>query len=210
MPYKVYVRGRDEPEPGTDMNIEGGFHEVTWSPDGSQVVVTEFVSAADLKAGRAAKIINWLVNVKTKEKSALPLPDNHAVTDWSRDGKHFLTTAHGVEKEVPTGRLHLMNRDGTQAQPLTDGTQAVFGGRLSPDGRKVLCLLPHPQREKSGLFVLDIKSRKSLRVEEQPLNGVILRYCYCWSPDGKRIAYAWVQVHEKEEANQETESHLVV
>jgi Tol biopolymer transport system component len=86
----------------------------------------------------------------------------------------------------------------------------VFGGRLSPDGRKGLCLFSRPQREQSGLFVLDIKSRKSLRGEEQPLNGVILNYCYCWSPDAKRIAYAWVQVHEKEAANQETESHLVV
>jgi RNA polymerase sigma factor (sigma-70 family) len=210
MPYKVYVRGLDEPEPGTDMNIEGGFRDVTWSPDGSQVIVAECVSPADLKAGRAHKIINWLVNVKTKEKSALPLPDNHTVMDWSRDGKHFLTTAHGVEKGVPKSRLHLMNRDGTQAQTLTDVSQAAWGGRLSPDGRKVLCLFSPPQREKSGLFVLDIESRKSLRVEGQPLNGVILNYCYCWSPDGKRIAYAWHQVHEKGEANQETESHLVV
>src|SRR5262249_40571319 len=128
MPYKVYVRGLDEPEPGTDMNIEGNFREVSWSPDGSQVIVAEGGSPADLKARRAHKSINWLVNVKTKEKSALPLPDNHTVTDWSRDGKHVLTTAHGVEKEVPTGRLHLMNRDGTEAQALTDVSQAVFGG----------------------------------------------------------------------------------
>jgi RNA polymerase sigma factor (sigma-70 family) len=210
MPYKVYVRGLDEPEPGTDMNVEGGFYNpVTWSPDGSQLIVTEFVSAADRTAGRAPKIINWLVNVKTKEKSTLPLPDNYAVTDWSRDGKHFLTMEYGVAKEALTWRLHLMNRDGTEAQALTDGRQPVNGGRLSPDGRKVLCHLFDPQGDKgkSGLCVLDIKTRKALRAEGQPLNGDI-GGCFCWSPDGKRIAYAWPQFQTKE--NQETESHLVV
>ena len=41
------------------------------------------------------------------------------------------------------------------------------------------------------------------------LNAAVLGYC--WSPDGKRIAYTWRQVHEDEEdAERETESHLVV
>jgi hypothetical protein len=212
--YKVYVRGLDEPEPGTDLNIEGGLAEVMWSPDGSQFIVSEFISAADPKAGRAPKIINWLVNVKTKEKSALRFQDNHAVTDWSRDGKHFLTMAYGVQKEKRTWRLYLMNRDGTEAKALTDGSSPVGGGRLSPDGQKVLCQLPDPDRKgmegraNLGLFVLDVKSGKSLRVEGQPLNGEFMGYC--WSPDGKRIAYAWRQVLEKEDTKQETESNLIV
>jgi RNA polymerase sigma factor (sigma-70 family) len=205
---KVYVRGLDEPEPGTDLNVEG--QAVMWSPDGTQLIAEEFISAADPKA---IKIIHWLVDVKTKEKTALKLPENHWVTDWSRDGKHFVTTALGSEKGERTSRLHVMNRDGTEAQALTDGRQLVVGGRLSPDGRKVLYLAPDPERKKKvrsglGLFVLDVQSRKSLRVEGQPLNGEFMGFC--WSPDGKHIAYAWRQVHEKEDTIQPTESNLIV
>jgi Tol biopolymer transport system component len=205
---KVYVRGLDEPEPGTDLNVEG--QDVIWSPDGTQLIAAEFVSAPDPKA---IKIIHWLVDVKTKEKTALKLPENHWVTDWSRDGKHFVTTTFGFEKGERTGSLHLMNRDGTEAQTLTDGRRLVVGGRLSPDGRKVLYLAPDPERKKKvrgglGLFVLDVKSRKSLRVEGQPLNGEFMGFC--WSPDGKRIAYAWRQVHEEEDTKQQTESNLIV
>ena len=152
---------------------------------------------------------NWLVDVKTKEKKALKLPANHAVGDWSRDGKHYLTTAY-ERKKGPTARLYLMNRDGTEARALTDGTRPAFMGRLSPDGLKVFYLGPDPERQgKSrganfGLFVLDVRTRKARRVEQQPLNGEFQGFC--WSPDGKRIAYAWRQVHEKVAPDQRTES----
>ena len=35
---------------------------------------------------------------------------------------------------------------------------------------------------------------------------------YCWSPDGKRIAYTWRQLHDgkpEDVIDRETESHLV-
>src|SRR5262249_32121937 len=141
-------------------------------------------------------------------------PDNHWVRDWSSDGKHFLTTAFELKKMPPTVRLYLMNRDGSEIRALTDGSQPEFTGRFSPDGRKVLHLAPDPERKgrehhaQFGLYVLDIQKRKSMRVEQQPLNGEFMGCC--WSPDGKRIAYAWRQVHEKEAPNQETESSLVI
>lgn len=206
---KLYVRGVDEPEPGTDLNVEAA--HVVWSRDSRQLVAVEFVYGNDAKD---LKCVNWLVDVKTKEKTALQLPENHLVQDWSRDGKHFLTAAFEMHKKLPTARLHLLNRDGSDARPLTDGTQPIFLGQLSPDARKVLYLGPDPERkgkersESYGLFVLDIGQRKSMRVEQQPLNGEIMGFS--WSPDGKRIAYGWRQVHDKQDPNQETESSLVV
>jgi RNA polymerase sigma factor (sigma-70 family) len=206
---KLYVRGLDEPEPGTDLGVEA--QHVCWSPDGKQLVAADHVHGNDPKD---LTFVNWLVDVKTKEKTALKLPNNHCVEDWSRDGKYFLTTAYQLKMKPGTARPYLMNRDGTEAQALTDGSEPVHSGRLSPDGNKLLYLAPDPERKgkapgaQDGLFVLNISKRKSVRVEQQPLNGDFMGFC--WSPDGKRIAYAWRQVHEKDDPKQETASHLVV
>src|SRR5439155_10615437 len=121
----------------------------------------------------------------------------HFVTDWSRDGKHFLTTELDLQGKEPVSRLHLVSRDGSKDLALTDGKALVTFGRLSPDGRKVLYLGPDPERKgrerdaRFGLFVLDVPKRQAVRVKEQPLNGTIMGFC--WSPDGKRIAYGWRQ-----------------
>lgn len=206
---KVYLRGIDEPDPGTDLEVEG--QQAVWSPDGSQLVAVEFVVGENRKD---TKIVNWLVNVTTKEKTALKLPDNHIVEDWSRDGKHFLTTAIDMQKMPPSARLFLMNKDGSEARALTDAKQSAFRGKLSPDGRKVLYQAPDPERKgrdrftSHGLFVLDMQSGKSSRIEQQPLNGEMMSFC--WSPDGKRIAYVWRQLHDQPGANLATESQLVV
>jgi RNA polymerase sigma factor (sigma-70 family) len=206
---KVYVRGLDDPEPGDDLGVEA--QQLTWSPDGTELAVVDYVHGDDLKD---LKFVNWVVNVKTKEKKALKLPDNHSVCDWSRDGKYFLTTALDLKKDPAAARLYLMNRDGTEAQALTDAKEPAYIGRLSPDGRKVLYLAPDPERKdrdvgaKLGLFVLDIKKGTPVRVEQQPLNGELMGFC--WSPDGKRIAYSWREVHAKGDPVKETQSSLVV
>ena len=110
-----------------------------------------------------------------------------------------------------------MNRDGTEHKALTDEKKfSLLGGRLSPDGTRVLYQLVTPPKAAKGnpkrdLAVLDIPTGKSTVVGDATLNGEIMGYC--WSPDGKRIAYAWRTVHEgkpEEIANKETESRLVV
>ncbi len=106
-------------------------------------------------------------------------------------------------------RLHLIRRDGSEDRRLRG--VAAFG-RLSPDGTRVLCMAPDPQRKGTnpqqsfGLFVLDIRNGKLTRVEGQPLNGELMGHC--WAPNGKRIAYTWRQTDAP--AGQQTESHLVV
>jgi RNA polymerase sigma factor (sigma-70 family) len=204
---KVYVRGLDEPEPGTDLGVEA--QRVSWSPDGTQLVAADIVPDA---AAKTVKAVAWLVDVRTRKATRLKVPDNHFVTDWSRDGKHFVTSAMDFSKGRPASRLCLVSRDGTQVKELTDGSGLAVYGRLSPDGRKVLYLAPDPERKGKelpdafGLFVLDIAQRKSMRVAGQPLSGDFMGMC--WSPDSKRIAYAWRQ--EKAAPGQQIESHLIV
>jgi hypothetical protein len=203
---KVYVRGLEEAEPGADLGIEAQL--LSWSPDGKQLVVTDLTS--DEASG--VQFVSWLVDVATKEKTALKLPKDHLVADWSYDGRYFLTTSIDIAQKEPTTRMYLVPRDGSEARELKAAGKEAYLGRLAPDGGRVLYMAPDPQRQgkersqRLGLYLLDIGQGMVTRVEDQPLNGELMGYC--WSPDGKRIAYAWRQTDAV--AGQQTESHLVV
>src|SRR5262249_52333058 len=122
-----------------------------------------------------------------------------------------------TQEKFPTTKLHLMNRDGTEHKELTDGKKPMLFGRLSPDGKRVLFMVFNSEmKEKLAqsshtLHVLDIASGRITKVEDVPLNAD--PQGYCWSPDAKRIAYTWRELHEgkpEEVRDKETESSLVV
>jgi uncharacterized protein (TIGR03067 family) len=78
-------------------------------------------------------------------------------------------------------------------------------GHIVPEMKKPLSA---PVRE---LAVLDVATGKWEKVADTPMNGDIMGYC--WSPDGKKIAYTWRQVPEgkpEDTIDKETESHLVI
>ncbi|MDB5312007.1 MAG: hypothetical protein JWO38_6209 [Gemmataceae bacterium] len=217
-PGRVYVRGIEENEPGTDLGVDGEW--VVWSPDGSSLVVVGFEPGAE---GRPGSITNRLVDLKTKETTALKLPDGleFAVCDWSRDGKHFLAVGAKTGEKDGVGRLYLVPRAGGAPTPLTPAGQAVYEGAvLSPDGRRVLYTADDPERkgvedrnrkEAHGLFVLDVRDKKPVRVAGQPIDAWIDGYC--WSPDGKRMAYLWQKetaVPNDPQKGKTTECNLVV
>jgi Tol biopolymer transport system component len=207
----LHVRGIDEKAPGTNLGLECAVF--AWSPDGTKIAASEFV---DKPRAEKPNSTHFLIDVRTKEKTALKLPDDHLITDWSPDGKFFLTTRARKGPDGPTGQLYLMNRDGTEHTALTDPGRVAYFGRFSPDGRRVLYqrytepkgLEAPPRRD---LFVLDVPTGRAEAVADLPLNGDVQGYC--WSPDGKRIAYTWRELHAgdpKEAIDRETESHLVV
>jgi Tol biopolymer transport system component len=211
----LHVRALDEDGTGTDLGVECKMLvSMLWSPDGAALAFAE-VS----EEGKKPEFAHFVVDVKTKEKEALKLPDGHLLTDWTRNGKFFLTTRFVADPEKPESRrarLYLVNRDGTEHKALTDEKQFSAFGRLSPDGTQVLYgTITFPKNgeglAKRELAVFDLPTGKSDAVGGTPLNGEIASYC--WSPDGKRIAYAWRGAHWgrlDETVNKETESHLVV
>jgi len=61
------------------------------------------------------------------------------------------------------------------------------------------------------MLVLHVATGKTAEVADLPQNALFLSYC--WSPDGKQVAYTWRQIHAgdpKEALVNETESHLIV
>ena len=211
--WKLHVRGIEAKAPGTDLGVECS--SFVWSTDG-----TEIAYSWEAGEGDAPSATHGIVNVNTKKTSPLRLPESHSIDDWSRDGKHFLTQSMKIVNPRKWSqniwKLHLMNRDGTEYKALTDGKRHACPGKLSPDGTRVLYLETEalddpPYSKQRGMKVLDVATGKLVSVEDVPLNAQI--HYYCWSPDGKRIAYAWSAAWEgkvEDRVNQETESILMV
>jgi hypothetical protein len=207
----LYARGIGEEEPGADLGVE--CRTFLWAPDGTALACTSLVEGPDNKPPVAT---HFLVDVRTKERTALALPGDHVITDWSRDGRYFLTTRLSADPKGPSARLYLMNRDGSEHKALTPANRPAEGGRLSPAVDRVLYTALTPGEKGNGksgqrLSVLDLATGRPAAVADTPLNGTLEGYC--WSPDGKRIAYAWREVHAgtfEEVKGWETWSHLVV
>lgn len=192
-PGTLYVADLDENAQWIDLNHR--CLTAAWSPDGNQVATTDWDTNGFNRPNKRRQTTSHLINVKTKEKEKLNLPDNHVITDWTRDGKHLLTYSIHQKDDgasLETTRLYLMNRDGTEHKALSDVDLDLHSGRISPDETRVLCIHPKenaPRRGDIELLVLDVARGKSIKVGELP-DGALLRG-FCWSPDGKQIAYTY-------------------
>jgi Tol biopolymer transport system component len=226
----LHVRKIREKEPGADLVVQ--CQSFTWSPDGTEIACNEFNPAVG-----PLEVTHTILSVKRPANAAvatpLKLPKGHLITDWSPDGKQFLTTGFDLTPERPRAQLFLVNRDGTGVKPLTDGKEFAAGGRLSPDGTRLLysrMAFDEPggkegekgqtkpgQLPRRELMLMTLATRKAVPVAGVPRSDNVEGYC--WSPDGKKIAYTR---HERPEGDpndlkreplnvkKETESHLVV
>jgi RNA polymerase sigma factor (sigma-70 family) len=222
-PTSLHVRKLDDKDADTELNVQ--CQMFVWSPDGSEILCSEFEDGQD----KAPETKHFLVNVKTKKRTDVKLPSDHIVTDWTRDGKYFVTTRISGDLENPLARLYLMNRDGTEHKALTGEKERALLGRISPDGKQALFLraefpLETPAEKKARqdagkrgpepkkvFSLLDIGTGKMTPIADVPLNAEL--QAYCWSPDSKKIAYSWREIHEgkpEDLISKETESHLIV
>ncbi len=186
--------------------LEGKCQFFIWSADGTRLACTDFEDPEkDLVAS------HFILDVKTKERTALKLPSNHLISDWSRDGKYFLTTSFTKEsatkERAERARLHVMNRDGTEHKALAEKAEYAAGGRFSPDGKRVLCFAvpPPPKGEDpwAALVILDLGTGQMTKVGGVPKNSLTCQLNdFCWSPDGKRIAYLQYEFVEAKSAEE--------
>ncbi|HEY7313766.1 MAG TPA: sigma-70 family RNA polymerase sigma factor [Gemmataceae bacterium] len=199
---EIFLKDLDNKKAGVSLKVPGIFW--CWSPDGRSLVV----SAVD-----GTSISHQILDFKTKQTKPLQLPEvkapenaellvGHLITDWSRDGKWFLTTV--MAKGEAEAELYLVKSDGSEAKRIGKG----FGGRLSPDGKTVLCLDLKWKGEVADtrLVLVDVKTGKRQRASQET-NGQFVGG-YCWSPDGKKIAYVWRR--DREHENEAWETFLMV
>ena len=175
-----------------------GYRRFCWSPDGTQL----HVSQSSWKTPGAVE--HYTVDVKTRKVTPNEILRDHIVTDWSRDGKSYLTTRVGDGGPWRPKSVHLMKPDGTESKRLlvTDGWCAAM--TLSPDGSRALCVLD------GKLAVLDATAANPPVLVEGVPDGAEVTGA-AWSPDGKRIAYCLGTTQFLNRADlRELESQLVV
>jgi RNA polymerase sigma factor (sigma-70 family) len=170
-------------EPGT-----AGFGAApVWSPDGKRVMISD--RGGDGK-GNAYRVYDLAARSLTDVK----LPDGTWVTGWSADGKRFLADVRPTGSAV---RVAWLNADGTgKPEFVSPEGEVGSGGRLSPDGRRVLYLggpvPPDKGRAKVRLYAQDLATGKRTAADEPGET-----WGYCWSPDGTRVAYTWQRSLDK-------------
>ncbi len=216
-PYQVIIRKRNDAGSTTlvDFAVKGAL-SLCWSPDGKKLLVS-----ADTGGGESFE--NVLVDATTGKKEPIELAAGVKVLDWSRDGKQFLV----LDRKDKKYRLGLVGKGDAEPRELTRlKVRSMYGvvGRLSPDGTKVLFTDADPEQKAAFKWdrsfqphALVVATGKREALADFPANAQCRGVA--WSPDGKRVAYTWVQLHEDvlklerltpEDVNVETEAFLVI
>jgi RNA polymerase sigma factor (sigma-70 family) len=180
-----------------EIDVEGvALHDAFWGADGRTV----YGYGLPIPKGTPAPaqdltkdFVNWSFDMRTRKVERLKLPGNVSILDRSADGKAFLVLRYEKPAGAPGDyRLGLLPADGGEFVALTKASEATPGDfRFSPDGKFALgrmyvsegsTLLPE-------LVVFDLKTRTRTAVTV-PKDAYV---CWsCWSPDGQRIAFAWL------------------
>jgi RNA polymerase sigma factor (sigma-70 family) len=193
---EVFLKTVGEEKPGESLKVQGTCW--CWSPDGRSLAITTLQGNAlshaifDLETRKTRPL--QLPEVEAPENAEGPV--GHWITDWSKDGRWFLTTVQrgGVQTD-----LYRVKSDGSEAKKIGQG----MCGRLSPDGKKILYLgWKEETPEKGRLFVADVDGGDSRQVSQES-NGKFVGG-YSWSPDGKKIAYVWQRDRDADSQDQET------
>jgi Tol biopolymer transport system component len=205
--FQVYVRSLDDPKtPGRGLGVNG--YCTCWSADGRHAVIVN---------DQDGLVEHYLVDVKSKGKKAISLPKveapkdvqgrvGHVVTDWSKNGQWFLTMCFTGDEKGEKVQLWRVKCDGSEAHAIK-GVESGRWGRFSPDGKRILYTSPD-EKGHARLFVIDTAGGKPVRLSPE-LNGSIDEAGFCWSPDGRRVAYLWLN-SEKPQFGQEYEMFLMV
>ena len=143
-----------------------------------------------IDAEKPYAMVSWVYDLGKKAKTTLALPEGHAIVDVSPDGETLLTiVCKGLDARK--SRTHIVPLGTLKSRLLAE--KAFNGMRFSPDGKSVLGVrAAKPGAVPAAVPVVVSVKDGSETVIPLP-DGATAVYHVCWAPDGKRIAFHWLE-----------------
>jgi hypothetical protein len=196
-PLTLHVREINDKTEGTNLGIE--FTREDYLFPGGKTLAR---SRRKVVEGKPLAFDDTLVDVATGQETVLNLPDNHQPYGMAPDGKWVLTFEYNFQPEIraTSYRLYQFPLQGGKPRLLSGALSTIYGGRISPDGKRVLAFARDKTRKDQlaltvSAYVIDVATAKPVRIAGDDRQ---LWSCGVWSPDGRRIAYAWRAIADKE------------
>jgi dipeptidyl aminopeptidase/acylaminoacyl peptidase len=157
----------------------GGWAVADWSPDDSQLIVQEYISANESYL--------WLMNAATGEKTLLTPRGGaekiaYGAAEFSKDGKGIYVT---TDKDSEFQRLAYIDLATKKYTYLTDHIHwDVEGFDLSADGGTIAF-----SSNEDGLGVLHLVDTKTGKEKPAPKFPAGLVFALSWHPNGRDLAF---------------------
>jgi len=173
--FDIYIQSLDSSETELIYQSEGWFDILAWSPDGSQLILLESVSSAQM--------LLYLLDLPSgeiKPLSPLDEPVNNLTAKWTKDGTVYLLTncdrdLLGVATlDISTGHVNYLFED------LEWDIESLA---VTPDGLRLA--LTANQDGYRRLFLYTTDAGKLIPVHDLP-DGVVAEPTF--APDGKSLA----------------------
>jgi Tol biopolymer transport system component len=203
---QLVIQSRSHPDDRTTVPLiwgtTGSSFLPLWSSDSQRIVICEQGFNEDRSRGSVYRVYD----LKSKSLTTLKLPDEWWPSDWSADGKRLLTSLRTVDGRL---RIAWVPIDGTgKPDFLTSDQEVAYGARLSPDNRRILCMVRpranQEERRSARLYVIDLATGKRAVIDKPGHT-----HGYCWSSDGLKVAYTWQMPLRQPDQAVERKTYLI-
>ncbi len=174
----------------TPFSQDSYFGPAAWSPDGTQIAVTQYEPV-----GTHFAVSLELVSVATRESRRLAIPgtqESRVDLSWSHDGR-YIAYMDIAQQLAETSQLIVLRLADGVAIPITDATLNIRSPLWAVNDRAIYFVAN--QESSWDLWRQNLDADEHPRGEKERVTAGIDILHASFSPDGKRFAYAkgrWV------------------